>query len=60
MGAILGAMGITVDVYLGEQPGEIIVSICGLPSEVNREMIVKALNRPEVRSLIEIVTVKFI
>jgi phage-related baseplate assembly protein len=59
MGAILGAMGITIDVYLGEQPGEVIISISGLPPEVDRETVVRMLNKPDVRPLTDIVTVKF-
>jgi hypothetical protein len=59
MGAILGAMGIFIDVYAGEQPGEVIISICGLPPEVDREVIVRMLNRAELRPLTDIVTIKF-
>jgi phage-related baseplate assembly protein len=58
-GAILGAMGITVDVYVGDKPGEVVIEICGLPPDVDREVIVRALNRNEVRPLTDLVTVKF-
>jgi hypothetical protein len=59
MGAILGAMGITVDVY-EEQEGELIVSIRGLPSEVNKERIIQMLNSADIRPLTDLLTVRFI
>jgi phage-related baseplate assembly protein len=60
MGAILGSLGITVSVYAGDKPGDIIVEIGGMPPIVSREMIVKALNRNDVRPLTDVVTVKFL
>ncbi len=58
-GAILGAMGITVDVYAGDEPRKVIITICGLPPNVNRDLIVKALNRPEIKPLTDLVVVNF-
>jgi hypothetical protein len=55
--AILNELGITVDVYVGDKPGDVIIDIHGAPIEI-KDKITKRINDPSIKPLWDIVIVK--
>lgn len=43
MGAVLGSLGVFIDVHVGNQPGDVIIEITGLPPNIDREIVIKLI-----------------